>query len=87
MLDIEGRFDLVVVGSGAGGAAVAYFSILKRPLRILLLEEGPDPDEKMPINTQMNSFHKLWRNGAFSVGHHRNFNCHLRKEMFRGLQQ
>ncbi len=57
--------DVVVVGSGAGGAVVAT-ELAESGLRVIVLEEGPRVDAS--VHGQMRpseSMRHLWRDGAF----------------------
>lgn len=51
MID-TGNFDLVIVGAGAGGAALAW-RLAERGMRVLVLEAGPafDPDKDYRLHT------------------------------------
>jgi len=60
--------DVIIVGSGAGGSSCAL-RLAEHGLKCLVLEEGPDlmePPEKM---SQVESFKRYWRNGAFTASH------------------
>lgn len=60
--------DVIIVGSGAGGASCAY-KLAARGLKCLILEEGPDIIHPPTNITQVESFKRYWRNGAFTASH------------------
>src|SRR5262245_46570697 len=55
MAEIEGSYDYVVVGSGAGGGPVAA-NLAKAGFRVLLLEAGGDDE---PWDYKVPAFHSL----------------------------
>lgn len=60
--------DIIVVGSGAGGASCAL-KLVQNGLDCHILEEGPDiSSPPLPIS-QAESFLRYWRNGAFTGSH------------------
>jgi choline dehydrogenase-like flavoprotein len=59
--------DVVVVGSGAGGA-VAATELAQRGLRVIVLEEGPRVTAEMHGQMRPSeSMRHLWRDGAFTI--------------------
>lgn len=61
-------YDVIVVGSGAGGASCALM-LAKAGLECLVLEEGPDTQHPPAPISQVESFQRYWRNGAFTGSH------------------
>lgn len=60
--------DIVVIGSGAGGATVAA-TAAELGYSTLLLEEGPYvPPERAPVR-MADAFKKLWRNGGLTAAY------------------
>jgi choline dehydrogenase-like flavoprotein len=68
--DLELDADVVVIGSGAGGAVVAA-ELAEAGERVVILEEGPHvPAERYQRMRPTESIRHLWRDGAmtFAVG-------------------
>lgn len=58
--------EVLIIGSGAGGATVGN-ELAQAGFDVLMLEEGPSvPFEKVP-NTLSQSFSKMWRSGGLSM--------------------
>jgi choline dehydrogenase-like flavoprotein len=68
------RVDYCVIGSGAGGATVAYGIQREHPeARILLLESGPlVPNHKLPLNV-MDSLTRIYMNGGTTLSKNQKF--------------
>src|SRR5262249_27941134 len=65
--DLSLDCDVVVVGSGAGGAVVAT-ELAASGQRVLVLEEGPYvPSERLGKMRPSESMRHAWRDGAFTV--------------------
>ncbi len=65
--DLELSADVVVVGSGAGGATVAT-ELAESGLSVVVLEEGPNiPSEALGRMRPSESIRHAWRDGAFTV--------------------
>src|SRR5215831_14780489 len=67
--EISNRFDVIIVGSGAGGAAAAY-GLTNAGLRVLLIEKGnrlPKNPSTLDINRVVHEgafkSHEVWRDG------------------------
>ncbi len=65
--DVDLRADVVVVGSGAGGATVAR-ELAESGWRVVVLEEGPrvTPEEVARMRSSEHLRH-MWRDGALTV--------------------
>ena len=64
---LEVDCDVVVIGSGAGGAVVAT-ELAESGQRVVVLEEGPYvPPERHAAMRPTESIRHLWRDGAFTV--------------------
>jgi hypothetical protein len=61
-------YDVIIVGSGAGGASCAL-ALVQAGLNCLMLEEGPDIPASSVAISQAESFRQFWRRGAFSGTH------------------
>ena len=65
--DLSLDADVVIVGSGAGGAVVAT-ELAASGQRVVVLEEGPNvPAERLGAMRPSESMRHVWRDGAFSV--------------------
>lgn len=65
--DLELSCDVVVTGSGAGGATVAT-ELAESGLSVVVLEEGPNiPSDRLGRMRPSESLRHAWRDGAFTV--------------------
>jgi choline dehydrogenase-like flavoprotein len=60
----QGVYDVVIVGSGAGGAVVAW-ELVRREFKVALFEVGPEPtqDELIKLHPFLRAFKYYWDNG------------------------
>src|SRR5262245_5497205 len=59
------RTQIVVVGSGAGGAVTAA-TLAARGIEVLLLEEGPNIDTRDVVSNSPRAISLLYRNGELT---------------------
>lgn len=63
MINEEPTYDAVVVGSGPGGS-VAFSSLVNEGLRVLLIEEGPDPSASESSGSIFEGIQRYYRSGG-----------------------
>lgn len=63
---VEDAADVVVVGSGASGAVVAYL-LCEAGLDVVVLEEGPYVRSEELRSDMYGSMRRMWRDGGFQV--------------------
>jgi choline dehydrogenase-like flavoprotein len=66
--DIKDRYDAIVIGSGAGGAIVAW-RLSQRGIRVALFEAGPEPNSLREDHPVIKAVKYYWDNGlTFTMG-------------------
>lgn len=63
--DLPDRAQVVVIGSGAGGATTARL-LAEEGFDVVLLEEGPDVDTSQIDSNSIDAIEKLYRNGGMA---------------------